>query len=145
MTLPGLLTNPAFRRGARELMPLAPGLAAWGVVTGVAMVKAGLSTPLAVCMSLLVYAGSAQLATLPLLVGGAPIAVIWATAVCVNLRFVIYGAQWRAYFGHLPRARRLAMTYLSADLNLIIFQRAYPQAELAREQVPYFLGGAISI
>jgi predicted branched-subunit amino acid permease len=43
------------------------GIAAWGLVTGVAMVKSGLSIPVAVLMSLLVFAGSAQLAVIPLL------------------------------------------------------------------------------
>ena len=88
---------------------LAPslGIAAWGLVTGVAMVKSGLSLPVAVSMTVLVYAGSAQLAALPLIVAGAPLWVVFATAFCVNLRFVIYSAHWRKYFGHLPRRQRL--------------------------------------
>ena len=45
---------------------------AWGLVTGVAMVHAGLSVPLALLMILTVYAGSAQLASLPLLAAGTP-------------------------------------------------------------------------
>lgn len=141
----GFITDPDARRGARDMLPFAPGIAAWGVVTGLAMVKSGLSTPLAVFMSLVVYSGSAQLATLPLLVIGAPIGVVWATALCVNLRFVIYSAQWWVYFGALPRARRLALSYFAGDLNMIVFQRTYPR--LAREagQVPYFLGGGLGL
>jgi predicted branched-subunit amino acid permease len=46
-------------------------------------------------MSLLVFAGSAQLAVIPLLAAGAPVWLIWATAACVNLRFLILSAQWR--------------------------------------------------
>ena len=38
------------------------GIAAWGLVTGVAMIKSGLGLPEAIGMSLLVFAGSAQLA-----------------------------------------------------------------------------------
>lgn len=52
------------------------GIAAWGLVTGVAMVKSGMSVPVAVVMSLLVYAGSAQLAVIPLLAAGAPLWVV---------------------------------------------------------------------
>ncbi len=126
------------------MLAFAPGLAAWGLVTGIAMVNSGLSTPVALLMSLLVYAGSAQLATIPLLAGGAPIGVIWATALCVNLRFVLYSARWRVYFGHLPRWRALALTYFAADLNLIVFQRAYPKAVREPGQVAFFLGGALS-
>ncbi len=58
------------------MVGVSPGIAAWGFVTGIAMVKGGLSPELAVAMSLLVYAGSAQLASLPLLAAGAPMGVI---------------------------------------------------------------------
>ena len=140
-----LLGDPDFRRGARDMLAMAPGIGAWGMVTGVAMVKGGLSVPLAVLMSFAVYAGSAQLAALPLLAAGAPMWVIWAAAFCVNLRFVIYSAQWRPYFGHLPLRQRMAFGYLAADLNLIAFQRAYPSGLQGprREpgQIPYYLGG----
>jgi predicted branched-subunit amino acid permease len=91
------------------------GIAAWGLVTGVAMVKSGLSATMASAMTMLVYAGSAQLAALPLIVAGAPLWVLWATAFCVNLRFVIYSAHWRKYFGHLPRWQRLALGYFAVD------------------------------
>lgn len=127
------------------MLAMAPGIGAWGMVTGVAMVKGGLSVPLAVLMSFAVYAGSAQLAALPLLAAGAPMWVIWAAAFCVNLRFVIYSAQWRPYFGHLPLRQRMVCGYLAADLNLIAFQRAYPSGLQGprREpgQIPYYLGG----
>jgi predicted branched-subunit amino acid permease len=66
----------AFRQGVRELMPAAPGVFAWGLVTGVAMVKSGLSVPEAIALSLIAYAGSAQLAALPLMATFAPIWLI---------------------------------------------------------------------
>ena len=53
-----LREHPEYRIGAREMLPQLPGLAAWGLMTGVAMVKAGLSVPEALAMSLLVFAGS---------------------------------------------------------------------------------------
>ena len=55
-----------FRRGARDMLPFGPGLAAWGLVTGVAMTQSGLGVGLSLLMSFTVYAGSAQLASLPL-------------------------------------------------------------------------------
>lgn len=143
--LRALIHDPHFRRGARDMLDFAPGIAAWGLVTGVAMAKSGLSIPLAVLMSLTVYAGSAQLASLPLLASGAPMWVIWAAALCVNLRFVIFSAQWRIHLGHLSRGRRLAIGYLLADLNLIAFQRAWPGGRREPGQVPYIVGGIATI
>ena len=119
------------------------GIGAWGLVTGVAMVKAGMGVGLSIAMSLLVFAGSAQLASLPLIAQGAPLWVVWATAFCVNLRFVIFSAGWRPYFGALPRRRRLALAYFCADLNYVCFMRRFPtpQSGSLPEQVAYFLGG----
>jgi predicted branched-subunit amino acid permease len=132
--------HPEFRRGAREMTGIALGIGAWGLVSGVAMVKSGLGIPLSVLMSLLVFAGSAQLASLPLIASGAPIWVVWATAACVNLRFVIFSAGWRPYFGHLPRAQRVALSYFSADLNYVCFMRRFPEPRPSPEHLPYFWG-----
>lgn len=120
------------------------GIGAWGLVTGVAMVKAGFTWPLAVLVSLTVFAGSAQLATTPLLAAGAPLWVVWATAACVNLRFVIFSAGWRPYFEHLPLARRLGIGYLAGDLSYVLFTRRYPTPQAEPGQLAYFWGGAVT-
>ena len=135
--------DPEFRRGFIEMMAPSLGMAAWALVTGVAMVKSGLSLPLAILMTMLVYAGSAQLAALPLLVAGAPLPVIWAAAFCVNLRFVIYSAHWHNYLGHLPRVQRLTLGYLAVDLNYVFFARRFPDLRPAPEQLPYLWGGIV--
>ena len=139
-----LWRHPEFARGAREMSGVSLGIAAWGLVTGVAMAKSGLPLPLAVLMSVIVFAGSAQLAALPLIAGGAPIWVVWATALCVNLRFIIFSAGWRPYFSHLRFWQRLRMGYFTADLNYVIFMRRFPEPQPAPEQVPYFWGGVVT-
>ncbi len=116
------------------------GIAAWGLVTGVAMVKGGLSVAQSLAMTLFVFAGSAQLASLPLLVAGAPLWVILATAFCVNLRFVIFSAQWRHYFGHLPRLQRLLSCYVAGDLTYVNFVRRFPDPRPEPGQLEYFWG-----
>lgn len=123
---PQLHRHPAFVQGLRHLAPQAPGIAAWGLMTGVAMVKSGLSVPEALGMTLLVFAGSAQLAATPLLVAGAPMWVILATAFCVNLRFVVFSLHLRDYLMHLPRGRRLWHGYLCGDISYVLFVRQYP-------------------
>ena len=117
------------------------GIAAWALITGVAMGKSGLPLPLMALMSLIVFAGSAQLAVLPLLAGGAPVWVVWATALCVNLRFMIFSAAWRPYFVGYPLRQRLWLGYFTADLNYVLFMRRFPQPRPAPEQLPYFWGG----
>jgi len=135
--------HPEFRQGARDMVGISLGIAAWGLVTGVAMAKSGLPIPLAVLMSLLVFAGSAQLAALPLIVSNAPIWMVWAIAACVNLRFVIFSAQWRPYFAPYKRWQRMVLGYLTADLNYVVFMNRFPEPRPSPEQMPYFWGGAV--
>ena len=141
MTLRALLRDPHFRHGARDMLAFGPALAAWGLVTGVAMNQSGLGVGLSVLMTLLVFAGTSQLAALPLFASGAPMWVIWASAFCVNLRFLVFSAEWRVYLGHLTRGRRLLLGYFLADLNLLLFQKAWPTGRAEAGQVRYALGG----
>lgn len=134
------LRHPMFRRGIADMVPLAPGLAAWGLVSGVAMVESGLSVPMSVFMTLVVFAGSAQLAALPLIASGAPMWLVWATAACVNLRFVIFSAQWRPYLRPYPRRVRMAVSYFTGDLSFVMFMHRYPKPEPLPEQLPYLCG-----
>ncbi len=123
---------------------MAFGVAAWGVVAGVAMAKSGMGVPLAVFMSAVTYAGSAQIAALPLIAADAPMWVVWATTLCVCLRFMAFSFHYRPYFAHLPRGRRIGLSFLMGDTNFAIFARRFP------ETVPvpgfryedYFLGSA---
>jgi len=118
--------RPEFRLGIRHMSSAALGIGAWGLMTGVAMVKSNMSVIEAVAMTLLVYAGSSQLAAIPLLVAGAPAWVILATGFCVNLRFVVFSLHLRPYLMHMPRWRRMTHGYLTADLSYALFTRHYP-------------------
>lgn len=137
-----LACEPAFAAGMRDMLTTVPGLGAWALVTGVATVKAGLPLPLALFMSVTVYAGTAQLSVLPLMVAGAPLWMVWFTALCVNLRFLVLSALWRNYFDHLSLRHRLTLGYMSGDVLFVLFMRRYPTKEKQADQLPYFWGMA---
>ena len=109
------------------MAPLATSVAAWGLMTGVAMVKSGMSAFEAIAMTLLVYAGSSQLAAIPLIVASAPAWVILATGFCVNLRFVVFSLHLRPYLMHMPRWRRMINGYLTADMSYAMFTHRFPE------------------
>ena len=138
------MQHPSFRAGVVDMSGTSVGIAAWALVTGVAMVKAGISVPIAIFVSLTVYAGSAQLAVLPLLAAGAPLWVIWFTAACVNLRFVILSSMWRSYFAHLPLWHRLCIGFFSGDVIFVAFMRRYTAPVPKPQQVYYFWGASIT-
>jgi predicted branched-subunit amino acid permease len=125
--------HPEFRLGARDMFPQAPGIAAWGLMTGVAMVKSGMSVFESLLMALLVFAGSSQLASIPLIVAGAPMWVILATGFCVNLRFVVFSLHLRPYLMHLPLWQRLTHGYFTADLSYVLFTKRFPKPARERD------------
>ncbi len=126
--------HPEFALGMRESLPVAPGLAAWGLMMGVTMMKSGMSLTESLLMGVMVFAGSSQLAAIPLMMAGAPLWVILATAVCVNLRFVVFSAHMRAYVMHLPLWERLVTGYLTTDLTYVMFTNRYPSHEATASQ-----------
>ncbi len=111
--------DAAFRLGAREgfrdFLPMSVGLIPWAVVTGIAMRSIGLSPLEAMGMNVLVFAGTAQLGTLPLIGSGAPLWLIFVTALVLNLRFIIFSAALAPAFQGNALARRLGASYLLID------------------------------
>ena len=137
--------HPLFWVGAREMAGISIGLSAWAFMTGVTMVGSGLSVTEAVLMSVLVFAGSAQLAALPLIAVGAPLWVVLAAALCVNLRFVVFSVHLRPYFMFMPRAHRMWLGYFTGDMTYVLFTRRFPHPgeteHQRRAQMAYLWGG----
>nr|WP_255592444.1 AzlC family ABC transporter permease [Bordetella sp. BOR01] len=132
----------AFRQGVHAIVPALVATATWGLVTGVAMVKSGLTESMALAMTLLLYAGSAQLTSLPLIASGAPLWLIFMAGCVVNLRFIIFGAALHPYFRHLSWPRRLGLGYFTTDMGFVLFMPRFGDATErgTREQLWYFLG-----
>lgn len=116
--------------GRKDMLPASVAMASWGLVTGIAMVQSGLSTLQALGMSLMVYAGSAQLASLPLFAAGAPWVIIWASAIIVNLRFVIYSVAIKPFFKNFSAARKLFMGFGTTDVLAADFLRRFDASHL---------------
>ncbi|MBA2602301.1 MAG: AzlC family ABC transporter permease [Acidobacteria bacterium] len=135
----------AFRAGARSVTPLLFGMVPWGIVAGVAMVSAGLSSTQAFGMSVLVFAGSAQLAVLPLLVAGAPLWVMYVTASVVNLRYLIYSAVLAPYFRAQPWPWRVLISYLTVDGMFALFVGRFTPDDGEPHREWFFLGGSLVV
>jgi len=131
------------REGAAASVPLLVGMVPWGIVAGVAMVAAGLTQAQAVAMSVLVFAGSAQIAVLPLLLVKAPLWVMIATTLVVNLRYVIYSAVLAPHFQHLSRPWRALLSYITVDGVFALFAGRFPPGDPNPHKHWYFLGGSL--
>jgi len=132
----------ALRAGVQAMAPAFVATGTWSLVTGIAMVKSGLTESMALTMTLLAYAGSAQLTSLPLIASGAPLWLIFAAGFAVNLRFVIFSAGLQPYFRQLPWPKRLAIGYFTTDMSFVLFMPRYGDAAVrgTREQLWFFLG-----
>src|SRR5215831_20547203 len=132
----------ALREGAIAAVPLLVGIVPWGIVAGVAMVAAGLSKVQAAAMGVIVFAGSAQLAVLPLLVAKAPLWVMFATGLAVNLRYVIYSAVLAPYFERLSLGWRALLSYITVDQTFAVLVGKYASDDPAPKHW-FFLGGSL--
>jgi predicted branched-subunit amino acid permease len=117
------LNRRALFDGFKAYSPSLAAMLSWGLVTGIAMSKSALSLPQALGMSLLVYAGSAQLAVLPLLAAKLPVWTVLLTAAMVNTRFVIFSAGLAPHFSYLGFWRRTAIGFLNGDILYLLFMR----------------------
>ena len=104
------------RDGALSAASLLVGIVPWGIVTGVAMVSAGLTPVEAVAMGVLVFAGSAQLAVLPLL----------------NLE-------------HLSRPWRAVLSYITVDGVFALFVGRFRPDDGDPHKHWFFLGGSLAM
>jgi predicted branched-subunit amino acid permease len=115
---------------------------AWGLVTGVAMVKSGLSMPAALLLTFSAYAGSAQLAALPLIAAQAPLWLITLTAIVVNLRFVVYGFVTRSHFRGTTPWQRLWLGYFVGDVMFVTFVTRAQRQPDDPDLLAYYRGAA---
>jgi predicted branched-subunit amino acid permease len=131
----------AFREAVLQCAGTMPGILAWGIVTGMAMVKTGLTATQALGMTFIVFGGSAQLAALPLIAMHSPPALIFLTALMVNLRFLIFSAAVAPHFFHLAWYRRVWYGYFNADVTMAFFPQRFPDSASAPAgKLGYFCG-----
>ncbi|HUG83467.1 MAG TPA: AzlC family ABC transporter permease, partial [Euzebya sp.] len=96
-------------RAVRDILPIAASVLPFGTVVGATLVQADVVGVPGLAGTALLYAGSAQLATLSVLIaGGGPAAAVLAGAI-VNSRLLLYSAGMSTRFqGQPPWFRWLA-------------------------------------
>jgi predicted branched-subunit amino acid permease len=131
--------------GVRGVLPAAMGTLGWGIVTGIALVKSGLSVPQALALALLVYSGTALLASLPLLAAGAAVPVIWLAALLANLRFVVYSAVVAGEFRRIPALFRLGIGHLTTDSSLAAYLGGSAREPSQAHRTARYLGSTLPV
>lgn len=104
-----------FVAGVKSVAPVLLGLAPFGLISGVAAVDIGLTPLQTMGMSVLIFAGTAQLAAIDLLGENAAVSVVLLTVLVVNARLVMYSASIAPYLTDMSRRWRSLLSYLLTD------------------------------
>lgn len=117
----------AIAKGFWDMLPLNLAVIPWGILCGSLAVQSGFSPIEAQLMSLLVFAGSAQLVAIELIVGNASLITILVTTFIISARHFLYGLSVRHKLIDKPLKWRLSLGFLLTD-ELFAFshhRRAY--------------------
>lgn len=101
--------------GARAVTPMVLGVVPFGIAIGAVAAKAHMPTPVGLSGSIFLLGGSAQLAVIQLLDGGAAAAVAITAALLINARLLVYGAGLAPWFRTTSTRRRMLLALPIVD------------------------------
>jgi len=130
----------SFLLGVMAIMPLTIAVVPWGILAGSIAVEADLDIWQSQAMSLIIYAGAAQLAAIGMLKAGLGLGSIIVTTLLITSRHLLYSMTMRSSMSHLPFRWRAGLAFLLTDE---LFAIANPNVK------PHFdrwhaLGGGLS-
>ncbi len=131
-----------FRDGVIGVLPLMVGVVPFALVFGMSARAGGWSVIETQALSMLLFAGSAQLAVLSLAAGGAAGAAIVVVVALLNLRHVLYGmalARW------LPRDEPPPRPLLAALVTDESFGLATREAVAGRPSAAFLWGSSVTL
>jgi predicted branched-subunit amino acid permease len=137
----------AFRRGFLDGLPFVLTGAPFGLLFGVVATEAGLKLYESMSMSVLVIAGASQLTALAQMQEQAPVLLVIAAALAVNLRMAIYSAALAPHIGGAPFWQRALAAYILVDnayATSIAEYEKRPEQPVA-VKMAYFFGTALPV
>lgn len=102
-------------KGVMNIMPLSIAVIPWGILCGSLAISTGLTALQAQLMSLLVFAGAAQLAGISLMGAGAAASSIYSSTFVISSRHLLYSAVFREYVYKCTFAVRGVVAFFLTD------------------------------
>jgi 4-azaleucine resistance transporter AzlC len=138
-----------FLAGIRAQLPILLGTTPFGMIYGIAAADAGLPVEVALGMSLIVFAGSAQFIAAQLFADNTPGLIIVLTTFIVNLRHMLYSASLAPYVRHLRAAWKYVLSFLLTDEAYAVTITHYRQDDVAGVRNTnkhwFFLGAGLTL
>lgn len=107
------------------MLPWLVAVAPFGLIIGVTAGQASVPSSVGWFTGPAIYGGSAQIAAIQLLDGGAAAVSVIATVLVINLRLVLYSAALARYWRGTPLWWRLLAGYLLIDPSFVVGIRRY--------------------
>jgi len=124
------------------MAPWLAGVVPFGLVIGVSAAQSDVPTLAGWLTGPLIYAGSAQVATIGMLDAGAAPVVVVTAALIINIRLIFYSATMARHWRGTPWWWRLAAAYLLVDPSVAVGLDGYRRLSRSRAHAHY-LGGAV--
>ncbi len=137
----------AFLRGLLAALPMVVVVGPFALLFGVVATEAGLNVAETMLFSVSVFAGASQFAALQTMQENAPVLVVLATALAVNLRMVMYSVTLAPHFGELPLRSRALMAYFLVDQSFATTMAEIDRrpAMTAQEKRAVFYGAVVAV
>ncbi|MGV9797111.1 AzlC family ABC transporter permease [Mycobacterium sp. NPDC003449] len=131
------------RSGVVAMLPVLIGIVPFAAVAGLAGTHNGLSVLETAGFSLLAFAGAAQIAAVDLIGDNASVGVVVATALVINLRFIVYSATLAPLFAGSGLRDRVLGSYLLVD-HAVPLTLTRTDAMSSRDRVRFYLGACLA-
>lgn len=103
------------KNAALNILPLSVATVPWGILCGSLAISAGLTHFQAQLMSLIVFAGAAQLASVSLIAAGGGAASIFSSTFVISSRHLLYSAVFRDEVRNKSFMKRFMIAYFLTD------------------------------
>ncbi|MFN3844460.1 MAG: AzlC family ABC transporter permease [Paracoccaceae bacterium] len=136
-----------FLRGCLASAPFTIVVVPFALLFGVVATEAGLDVLQVMLFSFSVFAGASQFAAVQLMQDQAPVLVVLATSLAVNLRMVMYSVAMAPHLGAAPFGTRALMAYFLVDQSFAASQLEFerrPDQPVA-DKVAFFFGTVMPI
>lgn len=102
-------------RATLDVLPLCIAVAPWGVLCGSIAIQVGLTSLEAQLMSLLVFAGAAQLSSLSLVGAASGYLPILSSTFVISSRHLLYSAVFQTHIRDMPWYKRISFAFFLTD------------------------------
>lgn len=134
-----------FIKGCFDVMPLLIPVVPFGIIFGVIGIESGLSSTVTFLMSIIIFAGSSQLAFAQLFTGGATTAVIVSSVAIINSRHFLYSAVVAQYLTKLKLFWKIILSYFLTDQAFIVSQKYFTQQSRNKYRHYHLLGSGFTL